>query len=427
MKSNFKKLLVLIMFFWLISVLAVVLQAKEVSRGVSIKVLDTEGTESITSAYFSGISTENVYRVVIGKKSVRLALTADDSSTTISVNGEQVENDGIVSVDLQQGKNDIVLKIGDLVSILTLDNKPSDYVEISLACVNNKFGRYLSESVDKFCMSEGSIKLKECEFDNEKIVESMEAVFMVNKVLDNIAIKVNGEYVDNTSSATILDSGDNIFNIEIFDGNGVVRKYSCNIKVKASDSQEETWQNPFVDVSITDDFYNVVKYCNINGLMNGVSENEFNPNGTESRAMVATILYRMMGEPKVTVNTPFSDVESGTWYYNAVNWAASAGIVNGYGDNRFGPNDNITREQLVTILYRFASGQGVELINYGIQHNYADFDDISRYAIEAMNWGLLRENAIMTSRTRTEICPTLPATRAEITRAMANLSRNVMK
>jgi hypothetical protein len=123
------------------------------------------------------------------------------------------------------------------------------------------------------------------------------------------------------------------------------------------------------------------------GLFKGIGSGRFDPEGTMNRAMLVSVLYRMAGEPKVTEGS-FRDVFSGTWYTNAVSWASQNGLVNGYNNERFGPMDEMTREQLVTILYRFMSLLGRDT---GVGGNLSVFKDsgkVSMWAKDAMEWAV---------------------------------------
>ncbi|MCL2046895.1 MAG: S-layer homology domain-containing protein [Oscillospiraceae bacterium] len=145
-------------------------------------------------------------------------------------------------------------------------------------------------------------------------------------------------------------------------------------------------RNVFTDVNEQDWFFDGVMYCYAYGLMNGTSADIFNPNIGLSRGMVVTILYRKAGEPNVTIDTnPFTDVLSNLWYSDAIVWAVNEGIVNGYGDGRFGPNDSITKEQLSTILHRLDIIPDYMLKDGYDDSIYSDFNDISDYAKVAVS------------------------------------------
>ncbi len=121
--------------------------------------------------------------------------------------------------------------------------------------------------------------------------------------------------------------------------------------------------------------------------MNGTGADTFEPDVTTTRAMIVTILYRLEGEPAVSGESPFDDVAEGQWYTDAVIWAAENEIVNGYGDGKFGPTDDITREQFATILYRYEKykGGGFEG-DWEFPLDFVDVDALSDWADEAMHW-----------------------------------------
>ena len=126
-------------------------------------------------------------------------------------------------------------------------------------------------------------------------------------------------------------------------------------------------------------------YALSKGLMNGVGGGKFDPNGSLTRAMLVTILYRSEGSPKVGGEAnPFTDVQAGQWYTDAVIWASKEGIVNGMTETTFAPNDSITREQIATILYRYDGSPKVS----GNLYQFSDAFSVSAYAYDAMLWAV---------------------------------------
>lgn len=147
---------------------------------------------------------------------------------------------------------------------------------------------------------------------------------------------------------------------------------------------------PFTDVAENAWYAQAVRYVYEHGLMSGTSTTAFSPDATTSRSMIATILWRMAGSPVVNYAMDYTDVAQGQWYSEAIRWAASEGIVGGYGNGLFGTNDPITREQFAAMLYRFAQEQGYDV---SIAENtnilsYTDVADLSEYAISAMQWAV---------------------------------------
>ena len=169
---------------------------------------------------------------------------------------------------------------------------------------------------------------------------------------------------------------------------------------------------PFADVSSSDWFYNDVRYVYEKGIMDGTGADRFSPNAPLTRAMIVTILYRMAGSPAMSGASDFKDVDSNKWFAKAVAWAAANGIVNGYGDSLFGPNDPVTREQLAAILYRYAVYGGMTAVT--LEENLGSFADtaqLSAYAIQAMNWAVGQG---LINGSGSNLVPKAQATRAQV-------------
>ena len=150
---------------------------------------------------------------------------------------------------------------------------------------------------------------------------------------------------------------------------------------------EEPVQEGFTDVPADSWFYAYVEAAVEAGLFSGVSETEFQPNGTMSRAMLATVLYRMSGET-AGGSHPFSDVEDGKWYSDAIAWAYEKGIVKGLSDTEFGVNANVSRQQLVVMLLRYGAYCGYETAQSTELTSFSDADQVAEYALAAMQWAV---------------------------------------
>ncbi|MED5020199.1 S-layer homology domain-containing protein, partial [Paenibacillus chibensis] len=168
----------------------------------------------------------------------------------------------------------------------------------------------------------------------------------------------------------------------------------------------------FADINKTDWFFNAVIYVQHSGLMSGTSETTFSPQLAASRAMIATVLYRMAGRPHVTGKSSFTDVSSGMWYTDAIKWAAQKGIVSGYGNKRFGIDDAVTREQLVTLLYRYTQQNNLDITVTGDLSDFADKDKISDWATDSMKWAVGK--GLISGKGNGILDPSGTATRAEI-------------
>ena len=137
-----------------------------------------------------------------------------------------------------------------------------------------------------------------------------------------------------------------------------------------TDSDTRAWYHPGIH------------FCVEKGYKNGVSDTEFAPDGTLSRAIIVTILWRMEGSPVVNYAMSFGDLEGDQWYTEAIRWAQSTKVVTGYDENTFGPNNDVTREQLAAILYRYADFKGIDVSQRADLSRFEDAGIISDWAVE---------------------------------------------
>ncbi len=178
----------------------------------------------------------------------------------------------------------------------------------------------------------------------------------------------------------------------------------------APDTPDEppVWENPFTDIKENDWYYAAVEFANENGLFYGTSDTTFSPNDDMSRGMLATVLYRLAKEPGTSAEDLFNDVADGKYYTEAVAWAAENNIVAGYGNNRFGPEDSITREQLATILWRYDGSPE----SAGSLDSFNDGAKTSDWAVSALQWAV--ERKIVSGKGNGILDPRGKATRAEV-------------
>lgn len=169
---------------------------------------------------------------------------------------------------------------------------------------------------------------------------------------------------------------------------------------------------PFTDVKSGDWFCDSVRYVYENELMSGTGTTTFGPNEKTTRGMIVTILYRLENEPSVSADSAFSDVEAGQYYANAVAWANQNGIVTGYDDGRFGPNDTITREQMAAILYRYADYKEQDVSAAADLSAFTDAGSVSDYAVQAFEWAV--SEGLITGSTDTTLSPAGSALRCEV-------------
>jgi len=188
-----------------------------------------------------------------------------------------------------------------------------------------------------------------------------------------------------------------------------------------SGKPDTEWENPFGDVKKRDWFYLSVKFAYDFGLMKGTAEMEFSPNSYVTRAMFVMIIYRMEKEPQAE-GSVFVDVEIGGYYDRAVAWANANGIVSGVSKDRFAPNDPITREQMATILYRYADFKGYDIESNG-NTAYSDSSSISGYARNAVSWAAA--NLLMKGNDDGSFLPNANATRAQAAAVFARMIENL--
>ena len=222
--------------------------------------------------------------------------------------------------------------------------------------------------------------------------------------LDELVVTANGKDVELTANS---------------DGTYTFTMPSADVKITATFAEDPDWTEPepepstdvsdlFIDIAPDAWYKDAVQYAYDNGLMTGVSDTEFAPEATTTRAMIVSILARLEGVESAQA-AGFTDVDD-EWYATAVNWAANVGVVNGYEDNTFQPNTAITREQLAAILMNYAAYKGEDVSNRADLANYTD--QPSTWAQEAMQWAVAE--GLINGVTNDQLQPQGNATRAQV-------------
>lgn len=238
----------------------------------------------------------------------------------------------------------------------------------------------------------------------------------------------NGKNVINDKSSVVLEALGHDYQKKDEDDDKIT--YECSrchdtytedkVKLPVVPGKLEFPGEQFTDVDKSDWFYFDVKYVYDRGIMDGTGNGEFSPYANLNRAMIVTILYRMEGKPAVSTANTFTDVPSGQWYSEAIEWAAAKGIVEGYGNGTYGPFDAVTREQLAAILYRYATLKG-----YDVKGDYklnadASYNAWSKANVEwAANKGILVDGLSVNATTT--------ANRAEVARSIRSFLTRVAK
>ena len=190
-------------------------------------------------------------------------------------------------------------------------------------------------------------------------------------------------------------------------------------EIKDEDKEEDKDENEhdcpseaFDDLDSDAWYHSDIDFVLSEGLMKGMSEDSFEPSLNLTRAMLVTILYRLEGEPATNRSIPFSDVDMGSYYANAVSWAKQNGIVMGVTENEFAADANVTREQLATIMFRYEVFKGMNAVTMEENLHFDDTAEISEYAISALNWAV--GTGLIKGRSESTLAPKENATRAEI-------------
>ena len=201
---------------------------------------------------------------------------------------------------------------------------------------------------------------------------------------DTIIITVTPNRGYENSTPIVLDkSGNQITVTDGGDGSYSFKMPNGDVTVEA----EFTKTDYFDDVSDEDWFGEAAWFCAANGLMEGTGNRQFDSNTVTDRAMLVTVLYRLANSSDSLGNI-FADVEDGKWYSEAIAWAAHNNIVKGYGNGKFGPTDMMTREQMVTILYRYSEFMKLDISESNELQDFSDADNISDWARSAMKWAV---------------------------------------
>ncbi|MFB0921832.1 MAG: GDSL-type esterase/lipase family protein [Oscillospiraceae bacterium] len=191
----------------------------------------------------------------------------------------------------------------------------------------------------------------------------------------------------------------------------IAANHSVYAAFKASSGSNEQ-KNPFKDIKSTDWFYEAAMYGFSNGIIKGTSEVTFDPNSTVNLAMFRTLLYQLEKEPSVTFDSSFSFVANGKWFTNAFIWAIKNGITIQAGFGATNPEDKITREEIVTLLYQYAKYKGYEVSASADLKAYADSSKVSDWAGAAMQWAVAE--GLVKGTGNAHLAPGNTATRAEI-------------
>ena len=249
--------------------------------------------------------------------------------------------------------------------------------------------------------------------------------------VETVTITVKPDEGYELDELTVTDKNGDSVKVTYKDDNKYTFKMpgsSVTVEVTFQAVKEESPVDAFLDINTGAWYYDAVKYVVENGLMSGTGTYTFEPNTTLSRGMIAQMLYALEGKPSVSATNSFTDVSVNDWYAKAASWTQSKGIITGYDDGRFAPNDPLTREQLALILYNYAQSKGYDTSAKADLSKYVDGSSTSAWAQTAMTWAvgerLISGNAI---GGRTLLDPQGVTTRAQFATIMMRYILNVVQ
>ena len=234
--------------------------------------------------------------------------------------------------------------------------------------------------------------------------------------LDKLAV-----YDEDGDKLDLKDKGDGKFTFEMPKGD-------VEIEVSFALIEDETVKADFADVAADAWYADAVQYVYENGMMSGTSETTFSPDVTTTRGMIVTILYRLEGSPDLSnenLGYPYADVDANAYYADAVYWARQNGIVSGMSAEQFAPNNAITREQMAAILYRYAQFKGYDVSAKADLSVYTDAAQVSTYATDAMAWA--NGAQLITGTSQATLTPAGNATRAQVATILMRFCENIAK
>ena len=274
----------------------------------------------------------------------------------------------------------------------------SEAVQVHVSPYTGRFSYEISTSVG----DNGTISVDRYATEGERVTITVSPDDAYK--LDDLSVTAHGKEV------TLTANGDGTFTFTM---------PSADVKISATFAEDPDWTEPeepatdvsdlFIDVAPNAWYKDAVQYAYDNGLMTGVSATEFAPEATTTRAMIVSMLARLENVTSAE-SAGFADVSDGDWYATAVNWAANVGVVNGYEDNTFRPNQPITREQLAAILMNYASYKGEDVSARADLSNYTD--QPSAWATETMQWAVAE--GLISGVTADQLQPQGNATRAQV-------------
>lgn len=267
----------------------------------------------------------------------------------------------------------------------------------------------------------GSITVSAQVTGNTVILEVTSGGQAVEAITGGLTLTVPAEDATPGTVAVLVNAGGTreVIRKSVAGENAVTIPLSGSATVELVDNSRT-----FDDVAENSWYSDAAAFVSGHELFSGTSETAFAPDESMTRGMLAQVLHNLESNPGADVSASFHDVDSSDWYAQAVDWAASEGIVSGYGDGSFGADDSITREQLAVMLYRYAQSAGYSTTQGGMSiWEYTDYDQISPYAREAMDWAV--SAGLLSGTGNNTLEPGGTATRAQVAVILTNFCQNL--
>ena len=240
------------------------------------------------------------------------------------------------------------------------------------------------------------------DLDNEAILAEQKPSLAIPCEFQKAHVEYDGQKIESTLSdgeiTFVVEKSGSYVIVKDENSTGTGKPSSSHGGGGSSSKKEETkveevkpeWKNSFEDVNENDWFYEAVKYANENNLFKGATETKFEPNSPMTRGMMVTVLWRMEKEPVVNYLMMFEDVNQEEYYAEAIRWASSEKIVQGHSTTEFKPDEMLTREEMVTMLYRYAMYKEIDMTTEQDVDltKFVDHNAISDYSMEAMKWSV---------------------------------------
>ena len=371
-----------------------------------------------------------VSALIPGETAVKAKLSTAGITTDSGTRSDGISDYVIVNI-ANNSKSDLADKIAEAKNVLANNKDASESkvnalqaaIDAAEALINNPQATEsdFTEGVTKLSQAISAFQKSDDQGGSSGGGGSARKYKVTVSETENGTVKVSQSTVSSGNSLTITAIPDEGYVVSdmLINGKSVGRQtvYTINsvkedIEVKVIFAKKT--ELPFTDVIESDWFFENVKYAYENGLLYGVTETEFGPQIEMTRAMLVTVLYRAEGEPAVNKSVPFADVDENAYYANAVAWAQQNGIVYGVSENEFAPDDNITREQIAAIMFRYAQYKGYD-VSVGETTNllsYTDAESVSEYAVASVQYAV--GAGLIVGKTETTINPADNATRAEV-------------